>query len=84
MKIIDAGHNVAWSLRLICRGMPCAAVLEIEESDLHFVNNAMGYAGETWEPQLYVVCPVCGALNYVTWDVSTQIRERKFAGHKPH
>ena len=58
MKVLDTGSK-KWSKKIKCR--ECKAKLEIELDDVKAINTAMGYAGETWEPLLYVECAVCNS-----------------------
>jgi hypothetical protein len=58
MKVLDTGSK-KWSKKVKCR--ECKAKLEIEEEDLKAGNFAIGHAGETWEPELYVECAVCNS-----------------------
>lgn len=58
MKVLDTGSK-KWSCKVKCH--ECKAKLEIELSDVKAGNYAIGYAGETWEPQLYVECAVCSS-----------------------
>lgn len=75
MKVLDTGSK-KWSKKIKCR--ECKAKLEIEEEDLVVQNRAMAYAGETWEPELYVECAVCNSDICVTKKVPYGIQDRKF------
>lgn len=47
----------SWSRDFHCRH--CGNTSKITISDVHVVNNAVGYAGENWDPEVCVVCPIC-------------------------
>lgn len=78
MKVVDEGNGPKqkWTKRFVCE--ECQATLEVEESDLHVVNTAVGYAGETWEPELEFECPVCHSDNRVTGRVPSGIQYKLF------
>jgi uncharacterized protein YbaR (Trm112 family) len=60
MKVIDAGNSKKkWTKIIICPH--CHAKLEIEKKDLCVDNDAVAYAGETWEPHLRCKCGACGS-----------------------
>ena len=62
MKVLPEGKT-KWSIVVDCS---CGAKLEVEESDLKVVNTACFYAGETWDPEISITCPVCKTSMHVT------------------
>lgn len=76
MKVLDTGSK-KWSKKIKCS--ECKAKLEIELDDLKAGNYAIGYAGETWEPQLYVECAVCNSeVRVKESNVPSGIRHKLF------
>jgi rubrerythrin len=73
MKVLKQGGE-GWSQEFVCQG--CASTLLVETSDLAVINTAMGYAGETWEPEVAFNCPVCQTTNQVSSRVPDGIRNR--------
>jgi len=79
MKVIRAGIakvTQEWKKLFVCDG--CGAVLEVEEADLKVRNLAVPFAGQTWEPSLYFVCPQCKRVNDVTNGVPSDMQKRLF------
>jgi transcription elongation factor Elf1 len=62
MKILSTPTE--WTKQFTCPH--CNAELEVSGSDLYVVNEAVGYAGETWEPEIHYECPVCKTSNRIT------------------
>jgi len=71
MKILNV-INTKWTKTVTCR--ECKSELEIEESDLYVYNNAVGYAGETWEPEVSYDCGVCHSRNCVDNKIPSGIK----------
>lgn len=63
MKILSKG-NTTWKKEFTCKA--CKAKLEVSKEDLVVKNFAVFYAGETWEPEVCFVCPVCHTTNKVS------------------
>ena len=77
MRVIAEGNSPAkWSKRFVCT--ECSAVLEVDEPDLHVVNTAVAYAGETWDPRLRFTCEICHSVNDVTGQVPSGIQGKLF------
>jgi len=57
MKVLEVGEKRIWKKIIDCK--ECNSTLEIVEGDLQARNYAVGYAGETWEPGLFVICAIC-------------------------
>jgi hypothetical protein len=61
MKVLDAGNGKKkWTKLIVCPH--CKATLEIEETDLHVANEAVGWGGENWEPHLRCKCGSCASF----------------------
>lgn len=71
MKILKAA-NTSWAHKFACR--ECKSKLEVEAADLYVYNNAVFYAGESWEPEIAYTCPVCSSRNTVTEKVPSGLR----------
>jgi len=50
-------HVKIWSKPIKCPECKEISVIKIE--DVKVLNTAVGYAGETWEPELNIKCPIC-------------------------
>ena len=74
MKVITGSKE--WKTVVSCPEEHCAAVLEIEKDDLYVGNTAAFYAGETWEPHIFVTCAVCETEFIVTAAVPYGIRTK--------
>lgn len=61
----------------------CKALLELEFSDIQVENTAMAYAGETYDPVLYFLCPVCKSRNYRLEFVPPGIRAELIESARP-
>ena len=77
MKVISRpdGRD-EWTLEIECR--KCHAKLEVNKDDLYPVNTAVGYAGETWDPAVYVDCGNCESSINVTDKVQDGVREKLY------
>ncbi|KKS93254.1 MAG: hypothetical protein UW68_C0006G0028 [Candidatus Collierbacteria bacterium GW2011_GWB1_44_6] len=49
--------NKRWSKNFTCNH--CRKISRVTVSDIHVFNTAVLYAGETWDPEVRIVCPVC-------------------------
>lgn len=68
-----------WKERVMCPRHGCRAVYEVDADDLVAENTAVAYAGETWEPRIYVYCPECGQAAELTYVIPQAVRDKKFA-----
>lgn len=73
MKVVS--KNKDWKKRIKCK--ECRAELEIEEKDVYVVNTAVGYAGESFDPQLRVNCGRCKSSVDVSDKVPSGIENSK-------
>ena len=72
MKIISCGNRKKWSFRIRCP--ECKSKLMISKKDLHAINTAKGYLGETWEPEIKATCVVCKKILIISDDVPNSIK----------
>jgi hypothetical protein len=72
MKVLSTGKT-SWSGEFEC--CECHAKLEVVKSDLHVGNNAVAYAGDSWDPYVYFNCAVCKSRNTVTGKIPSGISE---------
>lgn len=75
MKILANGKSATtWTKVFVCK--ECRAKLEVNGSDLFVVNDAVFYAGESWEPNVVFRCASCESLNRVTDKVPSGLRDK--------
>lgn len=73
MKIVSKSKK--WSKQFKCED--CGSVIEVEEKDLTVGNYAVGWGGETWEPEVEFECPICHSYVQVTGKIPKGIQSRK-------
>jgi hypothetical protein len=72
-RVIVQGEVKEWKVQVKCVG--CKSVIEISATDLIFVNDTVGYDIETWNPTLWIKCPVCKKSKNVTSRVPSSISQ---------
>jgi len=70
MKVIQEGE----AKQVRCEH--CKALLEFEPNDVQLINTAVGYAGETFEPEFVVDCGSCGENVNVSEVIGSKFKSR--------
>lgn len=73
---MDILSKKKWSFIKTCP--ECKTKLRVYKKDLYVANHAVGYAGETWEPELAIECAECKSTMTVTNKVPSGIREELY------
>ncbi len=77
IKVLRKGNK---DREVVCQR--CNAKLRFEPQDARCINTAVGYAGETWEPEFVIDCPECEELIYVSRLLSEKAKDAAVAKYK--